>query len=143
MVEMGMIGDDGNGFRTVRAGAHARSEQVEAMEENRDAARLLMGLENGGMSSADAAILAEELDPVFVYIIVTFLRRIYPASDPAASSVLDRVLQMISRSRIVVAKQREGERDPVSQWFESEYSYGDFRTRGAALIDLIWNKLES
>ena len=90
-----------------------------------------------------AAIVAEELDHVFVYIIVNFLRDVYPASDPAATSVLDRVVQMMSRSAKVVAKHKEGEQDPVSRWFESEHSYGEYRGRGRELVELIWDKIES
>ena len=40
-------------------------------------------------------------------------------------------------------KAKEGERDPVSQWFAGDYSYAEFRGRGEELIDLIVDKLES
>ncbi len=112
-------------------------------DEGREAQRLLAGLENGGLSTADAAIVAEDLDPVLVYCIVTFLRRVYPVSDPAASSVLDRVVQMTSRSPAVVRKHGQGEFDPVSRWFEENHDYRDFRGRGAELIELLVDKLES
>ena len=112
-------------------------------EEGRAAMRLLAGLENGGLSTADAAILAEDLDPVLVYAIVTFLRAVYPVSDPAASSVLDRVVRMSSRSRSLVRKHRQGESDPVSRWFEENHDYRDFRGRGPDLIELLVDKLES
>lgn len=116
---------------------------VSATDEKRDALAVLTGLESGGMSPADAAVVAEDLDPVLIYVIVSFLRDVYPASDPAASSVLERVVQMTSRSATVIRKHKEGERDPVSRWFESEYSYHDFRGRGSDLVELIADKLES
>jgi len=112
-------------------------------DEKRDALRVLAGLEGGGISTADAAVIAEDLDPVLIYVIVTFLREVYPASDPAASSVLERVVQMTSRSPALVRKHKEGEQDPVSRWFESEYSYDDFRGRGSELVEMIVDKLES
>jgi hypothetical protein len=111
--------------------------------EQLEAERLLAGLENGGLSAADAVIIAEDLDPVLVYVIVSFLRAVYPASDPAASSVLERVVKLTSGSPAVIKKYREGGQDPISTWFESEHPYADFRGRGREMIELIVDKLES
>ncbi len=104
---------------------------------------LLHGLEDGGMSTEQARSIAQELDPVLVYVIVHFLREVHPASDPAASPVLERVVKLTSAYPEIVAKSKEGEDDPVSQWFASEYAFRDFRGRGPELIDLIVDKLES
>ena len=112
-------------------------------DEKRDAVRLLAGLENGGLSPADAAVLAENLDPVLVYVIVSFLRAVYPASDPAATAVLERVVQLTSSSPVMIRKHREGEPDPVSRWLEAEHPYGDFKGRGAELIEIVADKLDS
>lgn len=114
-----------------------------ATGEKRDALRLLEGIESGGLPTMSAATLAEQLDHVLVYAIVTYLRAIHPASDPAAIPVLERVVQLLSASPALVRKHREGEQDPVSRWFESEYSYRDFRGRGAELIGLLVDKIES
>jgi len=111
--------------------------------DKRQAERLLSGLENGRMSAGDALVAAESLDPVLVYLIVRYLRQAYPASDPAATSVLDRVVALTAADPAFVAKCREGEQDPVSQWFESEYAYGDFKGRGHEMIDVIVDKLET
>jgi hypothetical protein len=80
---------------------------------------------------------------VLVYSIVRFLRSVYPASSPAAQAVLERVVDLTSAYPAIVGKSREGESDPVSQWFASEYSFDDFRGRGAELIKMIVDKLES
>ena len=112
-------------------------------DEKANAIRLLTGLEDGTLTPADAAQIAESLDPVLVYVIVEFLRAVYLASDPAASSVLERVVRMTSISPEVVQLRREGEHDPVSRWFESEFEYRDFRGGGADLIARIVDKLES
>lgn len=104
---------------------------------------LLRGLDEGGMRADEARSVAQELDPVLVFVIVQFLREVYPASDPAASPVLDRVVQLTSAYPELVVKSGEGEDDPVSQWFALEYSFRDFRGRGPELIDLIVDKLES
>ena len=109
--------------------------------DRNQALRLLRGLEDGALSIAEARVVATDLDPVLVYVIVRFLREAYPASDPAATAVLDRVVQMTDGS--IVRLSKEGERDPISQWFASEHRVGDFRGRGEEMIDLIVDKLES
>jgi hypothetical protein len=116
---------------------------MNAAEEKRAALRLLAALEDGGMSPEDAAVLAEGVDPVFLYVIVSYLRAVYPASHPAAGAVLERVVQTTTRSGRLVERHRGGEQDPVSRWFESEHVYGDFRGRGRELVELIADKLES
>jgi hypothetical protein len=107
------------------------------------ALRLLRGLEDGGMAASEAAIVAEDLDPVLVYCIVRFLRAVYPASSPAANAILERVVKLTSAYPAIVKKSQAGEQDPVSQWFASQYSFGDYRGRGAELIEMIVEKLES
>ena len=107
------------------------------------ALRLLSGLEDGGMAASEAAVIAEDLDPVLVFFIVRFLRSAYPASSPAAQAVLERVVELTSAYPAIVGKSREGESDPVSHWFASEYTFGDFRGRGAELIEMIVDKPES
>ncbi len=111
--------------------------------DKNQALRLLRGLDEGGMSAEESRTLAEELDPVLVYMTVQFLREVYPASDPVASPVLERVVQLTSAYPGLVAKSKEGEEDSVSEWFCSEYSFRDFRGRGSELIELIVDKLES
>jgi len=111
--------------------------------EREEAKRLLRALENGGTSAMDAAVLAEDVDPVLLYVVVSFLRAAHPASDPAARGILERVVRLTSASPALVKRHREGERDPISRWLESEYDYGSFRGRGDELIDLVVDKLDS
>ena len=98
--------------------------------EGPQARRLLEGLESGLLSARDAAIVAEDIDPVLVYVIVSFLRAVYPVSDPAAGAVLERVVRLTSSNPVVVRRHRQGSTDPIARWFESEYAYADFRGRG-------------
>ena len=107
------------------------------------AARLLRGLENGGRTVADGTFIAESLDPVLVHVIVKFLRENYPASDPAANAVLERVVDLTAAYPGIVGKCKEGEQDSVSVWFEQEHGFDQFRGRGTDLIELIAEKLES
>ena len=116
---------------------------MSAIGDKRDAGRLLAGLENGGMTAADAAVIAERLDPVLIYLIITYLRVAYPASDPVATSVLERVVKWTSTGTGVVRKAKAGEQDPISRWFEKEHVLRNFRHRGQEMIDIIVDKLES
>ncbi len=116
---------------------------MSAIEARRNAERLLEGLENGGLSAIAAATLAEQLDPVIVYVIVSYLREIHPASDPAATAVLERVVRLTSTSPALIRKHREGGQDPVARWFESEYTYRAFRGRASEMLLLIVDKIES
>jgi hypothetical protein len=116
---------------------------VPGSTDGKKAIRLLNGLEDGGLSTYQAQDLGLELDPVLVHVVVRYLREVYPASHPAASAVLERVVAFTSSSPSIVAKVKEGEADPVSAWFASEHSFREFRGRSGDLVDLIVEKLES
>jgi hypothetical protein len=115
---------------------------VPASTDKAAASRLLRGLEGGGAGAAQAPAIAAGLDPVLVHVVVRYLREVYPASNPAASAVLERVVSFASSSPSIVRKIKEGEADPVSRWFESEHSFREFRGRGDDLLELIVEKLE-
>jgi hypothetical protein len=116
---------------------------VNATTDKRQALRLLTGLENGGVTAADAFVMAETLDPVLVYLIVRYLRESYPATDPAATGVLERVVTLTATYTGFVEICRAGEHDPVSRWFEEEHTFRTFRGRASELIELIVDKLET
>lgn len=107
------------------------------------AQRLLRGLENGSLSANEARTLAEDLDPVLVYSIGRFLRETHPASDPAASAILERLVELTTAYPAMVEVSKEGEQDPVSQWFSEAHSFDEFRGRGDALLEVIVDKLET
>jgi len=111
--------------------------------DKNQALRLLKGLEMGGLNPADGRILAEDLDPVLVHVIVRFLREVYPLTEPAAGPVLERVVELTEAYPGIVAQAQEGEADPVSAWFASEHTFTEFRNRGETLVDLVIDKLES
>lgn len=109
----------------------------------RDALRLPRGLDDSRMTASEGAFLAQDLDPVLVYVILRYLRDVYPASNPAANAVLDRVVALTSTWPGIVGKSKEGEQDPVSMWFTTEYSFGDFRGRGSEGIRYLQSALAS
>jgi hypothetical protein len=116
---------------------------MDVTTDRQTAGRFLSGLEDGRLSVSEAFVIAETLDPALVYLIVKYLRENYPASDPAATSVLERVVALTSAHPSFVKLCKEGEQDPVSQWFEETHLFDDFRGRGDDFIDLIVDKLES
>ena len=116
---------------------------LRVIDEKTSAQRLLAGIENGNLSNADAIVVAEDIDPALFYVIVSFLREIYPASDPAATAVLERVVALTQGSAILVRHHKSGGEDPIAQWFEDEYTYGEFRTRGPEMIAVVADKIDS
>ncbi len=108
-----------------------------------EAQRLLSGLESGSLSAIDASQLVGRIDPVLVWAVIGYLRASYPASDPAASAVLDRVVDLTRADAEVVAAVRAGEADPVARWFLDAHGFAAWRGRGPAMIEEIVDKLES
>jgi len=90
------------------------------------------------MSAADSLALVEDADPALVYLIFTWLRKRY--ADHANSDAVIGRLAAVSGKGSVVKKMKEGQADPVSQWFEDTYSYRELDAK--ELIEVIVNKLE-
>jgi hypothetical protein len=107
-------------------------------QEQRAALRILEGIEEGTMSASDSLALVEAADPALVYLIFTWLRKRY-ADHANADAVIGRVVAISSRgatARIM----KQGQSDPVVQWFEDSYSYRTLEK--AEFIELIIEKLE-
>jgi hypothetical protein len=111
-----------------------------AFEQQRAAAlRILRGLEEGTMTAAQSTDLVEDADPALVYLIFTWIRRRY-ADDPNADAVVGRLLAVLDRKPAVALKLKEGQSDPVVQWFEEEHAYREFGAED--FIETIVDKLE-
>jgi hypothetical protein len=107
-------------------------------QEQRAALRILEGIEDGTMSATDTLALVEEADPALVYLIFTWLRKRY-ADHPNSDAVIGRVVAISSRgSTAKIMKQ--GQADPVVQWFEESHSYRTLDKE--PFIELIIEKLE-
>ncbi len=104
------------------------------------ALRILQGLEEGTMSTADSFALIEDADPALIYLIFTWIRRHY-ADNPNADAVIGRLLAVADKYPSVTAKMKEGQADPLVEWFEDEYQYRELGNR--EFIELIIDKLES
>ena len=108
-------------------------------QEQRAALRILEGIEEGTMSAADSFELVDNADPALVYLIFTWLRKRY-AQHPNADAVIGRVVAITDGHPSVTAKMKEGQADPVVEWFEDGYSYKDLDAK--QFIEMIVEKLE-
>ena len=108
-------------------------------QQKRAALRILEGIEEGAMGSADLAALVEDADPALLYLIFRWLRKRY-ADHVNADTVVGRLVELGNHAGIP-AKMKEGQADPVVEWFEDAYSYRDLSSE--AFIELIVDKLES
>ncbi len=108
-------------------------------QEQRAALRILEGIEEGTMSSADSFALVDEADPALIYLIFTWLRKKYGPDNPASDGVIGRLVAISNRGS-VPAKMKEGAADPVVEWFEDAYKYRDLSS--TEFVELIIDKLE-
>jgi len=108
-------------------------------QEQRAALRILEGIEEGTMSSADSFTLVDEADPALVYLIFTWIRHRY-AEHVNSDAVIGRLVAISDRYPSVKTKMKEGQADPVVEWFEDAYSYKSLGSN--EFIALIVEKLE-
>jgi hypothetical protein len=108
-------------------------------QEQRAALRILEGIEEGTMSAAESFELVDNADPTLVYLIFTWLRKRY-AQHPNSDAVIGRVVAISDHYPSVAEKMKEGQADPVVEWFEDSYSYRDLDAK--QFIELIVEKLE-
>ena len=113
-----------------------------AFEHQQQAAlRILQGIEDGTMSTSDSFGLVDEADPALVYLIFTWIRNHYGPNHPASDAVIGRLVAISDRYPAVAKKMKEGQADPLVEWFEDGYSYRELGAK--EFIALVVDKLES
>lgn len=108
-----------------------------------DPLRLLVGLENGTLSMADAYNLAESCDPVVVFFIFKYLREKYHAQNPMSAGIISRLVDLTSNYPILIKKSQKGEHDVITEWFDDTYNIRDYFSTPNELVTLIVDKIES
>lgn len=108
--------------------------------QNAAAMRILDGLESGSMSTADSVAALEEADPALVYLIFTWIRRRY-SDHPSGDAIIARLVAVADKSPEIGKLMKEGQHDPVVEWFEEEHQYKLLNAR--EFIELVVDKLES
>ncbi len=91
------------------------------------------------MSASESYALIEDADPALIYLIFTWIRRRY-ADHANSDAVVGRLLAISDRYPDVSKKMKEGESDPVVEWFQDGYSYRELGSK--EFIELIVEKLE-
>lgn len=111
--------------------------------EKRESLRLLNGLESGSLSIADAYNIAEKRDPLIVYYVLRYLREKYPASAPASSGVVGRLLELTKTYDKLVKRAKDGENDSLREWFDDTYDLKSFFSHPEKLVETLIEKIES
>lgn len=108
----------------------------------REGVRLLEGLEDGVLNSSDCYNIVDSLDDVLVSLIIKYLRKKYPPSKPEAAGVMGRLVDLSGTYPKIVQIVKEGEEDPISEWFQESYAFRDYYSDPDEFVSLIVNKLE-
>lgn len=111
-------------------------------EEKRESLRLLKGVENGTMTTADAYNVADGRDPVIIYFVMRYLREKYPPSSPASQGVTSRLLELTSTYDSVIKASKKGEKDSITEWFDDTYNIRDYFDKPEELVDMLVEKIE-
>jgi hypothetical protein len=111
-------------------------------QEKRESLRFLKGLENGNLTAADAYNIADKRDPVMVYFVMRYLREKYPASNPAAQGVTQRLLELTRTYDGIVKASKAGEKDSITEWFDDTYEMREFFDKPDELVDMLVEKIE-
>lgn len=111
--------------------------------EKQESLRLLNGLESGSLSIADAYSIADKRDPLIVYYVLRYLREKYPASAPASSGVVGRIVELTKTYDKLVKKAKDGEHDSLREWFDDTYDLRSFFNNPEKLVDTLIEKIES
>ena len=108
--------------------------------EKRHARGILSGIEDGNLRASELRTLVDEADPALIYFIFGWIRAHYPADHPASDGVLGRLVELGTDNPALASKLKEGQADPLVEWFDDAYTYRDLKA--TAFIDLIVEKLE-
>lgn len=110
--------------------------------EKRESLRLLKGIENGTLTTADAANVADKRDPVIVHFVLRYLREKYPAREPSSQGVTQRLLELTSTYDNVIKAAKAGEKDSITEWFDETYSVREYFDKPEELVDMLVEKIE-
>ncbi len=75
-------------------------------QETKAALRILDGITEATMSSADSIDLVENADPALIYLLFTWIRHRYGPSHPASDAVLGRLVAISNRPSVAAKMRR-------------------------------------
>ena len=112
------------------------------MSELRDAQWTLDAIENGTATAATIYKTASGLDPVLVYFIFRYIREVYTPTNPAATGVMERMVELTRTYDDLVKKSKAGEKDSIREWFDDTYRMREFQGKPAEMLEMIVEKIE-
>ncbi|SMF66596.1 hypothetical protein [Pseudobacteriovorax antillogorgiicola] len=108
----------------------------------REGVRLLTGIEEGTLPSSECYNIINQLDEVLVSLTIRYLRKKYPPTRQEATGVVSRLVDLSGTYPQVVQMVKDGEADPISEWFTDTYAFREFYDSPESFIETIVNKLE-
>lgn len=112
----------------------------EFADEKNEALAMLMGIVDGTMMPDESNELLERADPALVYFLFKWIRKYYHGEREDSDGVRARLSELKNTYRALTRKAKDGEADPIVEWFEGAYRYRELDPVG--FVDLVIEKLE-
>ncbi len=109
-------------------------------DEKSEALAMLQGIELGSMTPEESFQLLDAADPVLIHFIFKWLKKHYHRDHELSDEVRGRLKDVQNSYRSLTRKAKEGEVDPIVDWFEGTHKYRDLPAE--EFIDLVVEKLE-
>lgn len=112
----------------------------EFAEEKNQALAMLMGIVDGTMMPDESHELLDQADPALVYFLFKWIKKYYNGEREDSEGVRARLSDVKNSFRSLTRKAKDGEMDPIVEWFEGTYRYRELDP--VAFVDLVIEKLE-
>lgn len=109
-------------------------------EEKREAFTVLQGILTGEAMPEETIAALEQADPTLVYFIFKWIEKHYHRDHDDYEIMKARLSEIKNSARSLTRRAKDGEGDPVVEWFEGNYRYSELSP--ADFIDLVIEKLE-
>jgi hypothetical protein len=107
-----------------------------------DLTHWVKGLEDGSLHIADALTQAKGFDPAAVFLLTRFLREKHKNADPVSARILARIVELSTMYPEFIKICKDGDKDPISEWFMETYKFSEFFNHPEKMAELIVEKLE-
>ena len=109
----------------------------------REGVRLLVGIEEGTMPSSESYNIIDKIDCVMTSLVVRYLRKEIPSNQPSFRWSYGTIGGSDGNLSKIVNLVKEGEQDPISEWFSETYSFREFYEKPEEFIQLIVENLRA
>ncbi|TPV96907.1 MAG: hypothetical protein B7733_02350 [Myxococcales bacterium FL481] len=112
----------------------------EFADEKRAAFEALCGIVTGAAAPEESYAQLDPADPTLVYFIFKWIKKYYHRDHPDNAVVRSNLSAVTNQYRSLTRKAKDGENDPIVEWFEGTYRYREMSA--GELIDVVVEKLE-